>query len=377
MSFTRPTLTTIIKRIRADFKSGLSLKAILTRSFLAVFAKAFGGASHTMHGHIDFAINKKFFPDTGDEATVIRWGSLYNLPRKDATFAELNIDVTGTTGGTLLEGAIYVRSDGLQYKVKAEVAVPAATTVDAIIVAQDTPGFTPGASGNMDAGDTISLQSPVAGIASEAVVDLTTPLAVEGIDLEPIEDYRVRVLQRMQFPPAGGTANDYLAFVLSVSGITRAWVLPGNRGEGSVDTTFVEDNDPVSIIPDAAKVAEVQLTVDDLKPVEVDHVAFAPIEFEMNPEIALKPNTTDTRAAVILELEDLLIREAEVRNAIDPLQVGLGIQFDGKIRLSQINESISIAAGETDHVLTSPTADVQPSEGGLVTLGTPVFSTLV
>jgi len=65
-----------------------------------------------------------------------------------------------------------------------------------------------------------------------------------------------------------------------------------------------------------------------------------------------------------------------VRGAIDPDQVGLGVIFDGKIKISQINEAISIAAGEEDHVLTTPTGDVQPSQGGLVTLGTPVFSTL-
>ncbi len=94
-------------------------------------------------------------------------------------------------------------------------------------------------------------------------------------------------------------------------------------------------------------------------------------------EIELDPNTTEVQDAVIAELNDLLAREAQVRDAIDPTQVGAGVQFDGKIKLSQINEAISIAAGEDDHNLLSPIADVQPSTGGLVTLGTPVFSALV
>jgi len=369
MSFTRPTLTQIIDRIKNDFKSGLSLQTILRRSFLSVFATAFGGASHTLHGHIDFAINKKFFPDTGDEATVTRWGSLYNLPRKEATFGEFVIDVVGTTGGTLPVDQVYVRSDGAEYKVKAEVIVPAATTLPATIVASVA-----GDTSNLIAGDTVSLQSAVAGIESDSLV---ASVAIEGEELEELEDYRVRVLERLRFPPSGGTANDYIAFAKTVAGITRAWVLPGNRGEGSADTTFVEDgNAPASIIPSPAKVAEVQLAVDNLKPITADHVAFAPIEFEMDPEIQLKPNTTEVRDAVIEELDDLLAREAQVRNGIDPDQVGLGITFDGKVKISQINEAISIAAGETDHVLLSPTSDVQPSEGGLVTLGTPVFTTL-
>ncbi len=371
MAFTRPDLPTIVKRIENDFKSGLKLQAILRRSFLKVFAASFGGASHTLHGHIDFGINTKFFPDTGDEETVVRWGSLYNLPRKEAVFAEIVIDVTATgAGGTLDQDEIYVRSDGAEYKVKAEVIIPPSTTLSATIVAVEAEEDS-----NLDNGDTVSLQGAVAGIVGDALVTSTT---IEGEDLEDLEVYRVRVLERLQFPPSGGTANDFIAFAKTVAGITRVFVLPGNRGEGSVDTSFVEDgNAPASIIPSPAKVAEVQLAVDNLKPIEADHVAFAPLDTEMNPVIALKPNTTAVQNAVIDELNDLLAREAKVRGAVDPDQVGLGVQFDGKIKLSQIKESISIAAGEEDHVLTSPTTDVQPSQGGLVTLGTPVFSTLV
>ena len=47
MSFTRPTLTQIITRIKTDFKNGLQLTAILRRSFEEVYAKAIGGTSHT------------------------------------------------------------------------------------------------------------------------------------------------------------------------------------------------------------------------------------------------------------------------------------------------------------------------------------------
>lgn len=369
MAFTRPTLTEIIERIKGDFKTGLSLQTILKRSFLDVFAKAFGGASHTLHGHIEYGLTNKFFPDTGDDETVIRWGTLFNLPRNDATFAQLLVRFTGTTGGTLVAGTVLVRSDGLQYTLDAETIVPAAGTVDAQVTCS-----TEGETGNMADLDELSLQSAVAGVDSTGVVQSTV---TEGEDQETIEDYRTRVLERLQNPPSGGTVNDYIAYAKTVTGVTRVWVLPNNLGQGTIGTTFVEDgNAPASIIPSAAKVQEVQEAVDELKPVTADHTCFAPIELEMDPVIALKPNTTAVQNAVIAELNDLLAREAQVRDAINPEFVATGIQYDGKIKLSQINEAISIAAGETDHVLTSPTADVQPSTGGLVTLGTPVFSTL-
>lgn len=372
MAFTRPTLTEIVERIKSDFRTGLGLQAILRRSFLEVFAKAFGGASHTMHGHIDFAINEKFFLDDGDEATVIRWGTLFGLPRNEATFAQLTVRFTGTTGGTLTLPTVLVRSDGFQYNLDAETIVPAAGTIDAQITAsvEDTDEL----SGNIANGEFLSLQSAVAGVDSSAEVIATV---TEGEVEEPLEDYRTRVLERLQNPPSGGTVNDYIAYAKTVTGVTRVWILPNNLGQGTIGLTFVEDgNAPASIIPSPAKVQEVQEAVDALKPVTADHTAFAPIELEMNPSIQIKPNTTDVQNAIIDELNDLLAREAQVRDAVDPDQVGLGVQFDGKIKISQIREAISIAAGEEDHVLLSPTSDVQPSTGGLVTLGTPVFSTL-
>lgn len=369
MSFQRPTLKQIIQRIEGDYKAGLSLQAILRRSFLAVFSKAFGGASHTLHGHIQYGIEEKFFPDTGDEATVIRWGTLFRLPRKDETFAELVIEVVGTTGGDLIGGTTkYVRSDGVLYTVKDNVTVPAAGTIQATIVA-DVAGDT----GNMDDDDSINLQSAISGIQTEATVESTS---IEGESLEDIELYRARVLARMGNPPSGGKVTDFIAFALSVAGVTRAWVLPNFLGPGTVGVTFVEDDeDP--IIPDSAKVAEVQTALLENEPQgTAGSTAFAPNEFEMNPEIQIKPNTAAVQAAVIAELNDLLAREAQVRDAIDPTKVGLGVQFDGKIKLSQINEAISIAGDEEDHVLLSPIADVQPATGGLVTLGTPIFTTL-
>ncbi len=371
MSFTRPTLTTIIDRIKNDYKAGLSLQAIIRRGFLDIFSKATGATSHTLHGHIDNSVVKKFFPDTGDEETIARWGTLFKIFRKDAQKAEITIDVTATTGGTLPVGQIYVRSDGTEYLVKAEVIIPAATTLPATIVAAD--GFE-GADANMDNGDKISLQSSITGIDSEATVTATE---IEGEEQEALLDYQIRVLERLGFPPSGGTVNDYVAFAKTVAGVTRAWVIPSVVGEGSVGLTFVEDgNAPASIIPSPTKVDEVQEAVTALKPVGADLFTFVPNELQMNPEIQLSPNTTAVQNAVIAELEDLLKRKAEVRNALDPKQVGLGVQFDGIIKLSQIDEAISIADGEEDHVLLSPTSNVQPQDGGLVTLETPIFTPL-
>lgn len=371
MAFTRPTLEDIVKRIKGDYRSGLSLKRIVRRSFLDVFAKANAAVSHTLHGHIVFALVKKFFPDTGDEQTVTRWGTLYSTPRLAAQKTELNITVTGTSGGTVPADAVYVREDGTEYVVQEEVEIPEDDTAEVLIAAAD--GFE-GADANMEAGETLNLQSPIAGVESEAEV---ASVEVSGEDRESLDNYRTRVLQRLQQPPAGGKATDYIAFARAVAGVTRVWVLPGHLGEGTVGITFVEDgNEPASIIPDSAKVDEVQLAIDNNGPINSDDTVFAPTAAELDLDIQIKPNNSDVRAAVEAEIKDLLSRQAQVRGAVDPQQVGEGVTYDGVIRISQIREAISIAAGEQDHVLNSPTADFQPQVGGLVVLGDIQFSTL-
>jgi len=368
VAFQRPTLETIIKRIQGDFKTGLGLLTILRRSFLDVLSKAWGAVSHILHGAIDFA-KDQLFPDTQDEDFLLRFGGLFSVVRNPATFAELNIEVTGTTGGTVVQGTQYQRSDGALYAVKDDIVVPAGPgTATGVIVA-----VVAGDGGNINDGSTVSLTSPVTGVESDTTV-LST--AVEGEDQEDIEDYRTRVIERMQNPPAGGKATDYIAFAKTVTGITRVFVGPGVLGEGTVITWSVEDDeDPIFLSP--AKVLEVQIAVDNLKPISADHTAATPINNPVDMDIRLKPNTVAVQDAVKSELEDMFLREAKVAGAIDPEQVGLNIFFDGVISLSKINEAISLAADEEDHVLDSPTANITPLTGGLATLGTVTFSPLV
>jgi len=365
MPFSRPTLREIVERVDGDIKGVLGLGNLLRRSFLGALSRAVSGVAHTLFGFIVFAVDQ-VFPDTMDDEFLLRFGNIFRVDRNDATFAQLNVTFTGTTGGTVVVDTIFQRDDGVTYTLNDEVVVPAGGTEVGVVTAEVA-----GANGNITTFPaTISFQAALAGVETDVTVDSAL---VEAEDEETIEAYRTRVIQRIQQPPAGGTPQDFISFVLSVPGITRAWVLPGNRGEGTVDTTGVEDgNSPASIIPSPAKVAEIQSTVDDEKPVTADHISFAPIELEMNPSILLKPNTTAVQTAVTTELNDMLLREAQVRNGFKEV----GSNFDGIVTVSKINEAISLADGEEDHVLLSPTADVQPSNGGLVTLGTPVFGTL-
>lgn len=350
MPFTRPTLQQISDRTKTDLEDKLTDSApVLRRSVIAVIARVIAGVSHVLHGHLDWLI-KQLFPQLSDEEWLLRTGSLYNLPRNPATFAQREVEFTGAIGAVIPAGAELQRSDGVLYTVDVGGTFTSGTLTLAVTAVE------PGANGNVETGVLLTLVEPITSVQSEAEV-LSTG-AVDGVDIEDLELYRARLLQRIANTPQGGTAADHIGWALAVPGVTRAWVYAEDDylGPGTVGLAFVRDGDTPSIIPDAGEVAQVQDYIDARRPLTENFTAFAPNTAPLNPTIdLLGVDNVDVRAAVQAELEDLLFREASP---------------GGIILLSHIQEAISIAAGEFDHVLVSPVADFNPGAGNLTVLGT-------
>lgn len=369
MAFQRPTLQEIIDRVEGDLKTVLGLSTILRRSFLAAIARAIAGVAHILHGHMVF-VSKQIFPDQAEAELLDRWGSIYGLERQPATFAQFTIDIIFTGPANVAATTAYQRTDGVTYTLDSDVDATLEpsfpVTLQGTITADDA-GDTP----NMNDGSVVSLQSPIANVQTNAVVAATV---LEGGDTEEDDSYRQRIIDRIQAPPAGGTISDYIAFMKTVTGVTRGWVLPSWMGQGTVGCTFVLDNDD-PIIPIQAKVDEVQVAVNERKPVTAEAFVFAPTDNPINMTIAIKPNTAAVRAAVLVELQDLIAREAQVKGAV--ADAGSGELYTGIIPLSRINEAISIADGEDDHNINFPIVDAEPEfDGGILTLGTITFLTL-
>lgn len=365
MAFQRPTLQSIIDRVEADIKSALNIVTILRRSFLAAMARAVAGAAHILHGHLLF-ISKQIFPDQAELEFLERWASIYGLQRKEATFGQITVKFTGTDTTVIPAGTLIQLPDGMQYETDASATIGSTTSgeVDVACTAVES-----GSASNVLVDDTLTLVSGISGVDGEVNVE---SIEIEGEDEETDALFRERLVARIQQPPDGGSASFYIQTALEVAGVTRAWVFPGHLGEGTVGVSFVEDNDSVSIIPDSAKIDEVQAIFDNTAPVTADVVVFAPVPKDLDIEIALKPNTVDVQNAVLAELEDLILRDAQVGGSYKQV----GENYDGKILLSRITEAISIAAGEEDHEVTSPTTDFLVNTGELAVLGTVTFTTL-
>jgi len=361
MAFERPTLKELIKRVEGDIKGPLGIVTVLRRSFIGVISRALAGLAHLLFGFLKF-IEKNAFPDTAEVEFLDRWAGIWGVNRLVATFAQFELTVTGTTGVVIPAATIYQRDDGFEYTVDAEVTLAAGTGVLLMTaVLSDTDEL----SGNLELADNLSIQSPIAGLDSDGTV---TTIITDAEPTEGDESLRARLIDRIQNPPSGGAANDYLQWALSVPGITRAWVLPQNLGPGTVGLSFVED-DENPITPSPAKITEVEDFVDPLRPVTANVNYFAPNLLPIDMTIQLQPNTTEVQNNVETELEDMILRDAALNGAFG----GPGVVLTGEILLSKMNEAISIALGETDHLITvvngGGPADVAPATGELAVLG--------
>lgn len=359
MPFQRPTLDQLIERVKSDFRSGLSISDILRRSFLGVIARAMAGLSHLQLGYLDW-ISKQVIPDTAEDEWLQRWAAIFGLELIPATYAELKITISGNPGGLVPIDEVWQRPDGLQFRLAAEVTIPGSGSIVGNIIS-----IKAGKASNLIVADKINLLSPIANITSEATVSDVVTISA---DQETISSLRARLLNRIQLPPLGGSANDYMTWAKEIAGVTRSWVLPLYTGAGTVAVSFVTDGE-VNIIPPLAKVNEVKAYIEERKPVTALLTVFAPVAAPMDMTINIKPNTSEVQENILNELQDIVKRDANLAGSYKSPSV----TNDGSILLSKLNQAISIAVGLEDHEIelinALAPANVVPDDGELVTLG--------
>ena len=347
MAFPRPTLTEIIDRVLADLSSrvvGVD-GAVLRRSVLGVLGRALAGASHELHGRLDY-IAQQVIIDTADAEYLERWASVWGVRRKAAEFAVGDVTFTGVSGAGIPEGSVLQRQDGALFETAEDGTIASGTATVPVRAVEA------GAAGNTVAGIALTLQQPITSVQVQAVV--AAGGVTNGSDDEDDEALRGRLLTRIQQPPQGGADFDYVAWALEVPGVTRAWVYPLEMGLGTVTVRFVRDND-ASVIPDAAEVEAVQAYIEERRPVTSEVFVVAPIAVPLDMTIQISPNAAPVQAAIEAEIRDLIRREAEP---------------GGTILISHLNEAISTAAGEFDHVIVSPTGNVEHDTGEIAVPGT-------
>jgi uncharacterized phage protein gp47/JayE len=348
MPFAEPTLAELIDRGVADLESRLpGVDAHLRRSLARALMTAHAGAVHGLYGFLDWQA-RQLFPDMAESEQLDRWVNVWGLVRKASVPATGSVTFTGTDGKDIPAGTVLQRSDGAQFATDALVTLAGGTAAATVTAAAG------GADGNTAAGTVLTLVGAIAGVTGEATV--AAGGLAGGADEESDADLRARLLLRIALGAPNGKAGDYAQWALENAGITRAWDYAEYLGLGTVGVTFVLDNDAMdaTIVPDAATVQAVQGYIDARRPRPADVTVFAPTPIAFNPTIQLTPNTAAVQAAVLAELKDLLRHDGEP---------------GGTLLLSHINEAISLAEGETDHILIAPAANVAYAPGEIAVMG--------
>lgn len=345
--FTRPTLPQLITTIRNDILTRLaadSTLAALRRTDAEVYGRVQAAAVHTVYGYIDY-LARNLLPDLADEDWLTRHANMKRCPRKEPTFAAGFARWDVSTDGIPIPAGVIIQRDDLTSFTTTAKATSAGGVLRVPVICN-----TAGNAGNTDDGLAMRLVSPVTGLTSAGVADSIQG----GADVEDLEVWRARVIERWYWTPQGGADGDYEVWAKEVAGITRAWTYRHWSGRGTVGV-MVANSDLINPIPDTATVSAVKAYIEPLAPVAgADIYVFAPTPHVVDFQIRLNPDTTEVRYAVEAEIRSMMLRD--------------GVP-EGVLKLSRIGEAISIATGEYSHTLVSPAADITIGKGELGVVG--------
>ena len=360
MAYDRPTLADIDRRNQAELPLATASEA-MRRNFYRPMARALSGAEHGLRGYGVWRY-MQMFPQTCDDDVLEQYHAQIHLRggRKAASAATGGVRINGTAGMTIAAGAVVNRNDGATYALPDGAVVGATGMVTANLVCLQA-----GEAGNTEAGASLQLASPVAGIDSALIV--LSPGLSGGADIEDIEDLRQRVIEARHTPGEVGTTNDYEAWAKEVAGVTRAWAAAKVLGYGTMSVYIMRDGDSVTAYPDANECATVLAHLNETAVPFGEIFVFAPIKKVQNLAIQLSPNTAAIQAAATTAIKALFTRESSPVMRVNGVTV---LPAQGvTVPLSHIIDVISDVQGEWTHKITSPTADIVCGVGEMLELG--------
>lgn len=363
MPFNRDSLSTVVARAKADVETRLEgADTKLRRANTVALPTVNAGLAHEAYGYLEWG-SEQILPDTAESDFLDRHANVWGIVRTAATAATGSAEATGTDGALIPAGTLVQRSDQVEYAVDADATISGGTATLALTATEG------GETTNSDPATSLSLISPISGVDTAVTVDSAGLTGGDDIESDPA--LLIRLLARIQGPPHGGAAADYVAWAKEVAGVTRAWSYESWSGLGSVGLTFVRDNDGTgtAILPDSTELTEVSDYIEEHidpatgltvgRPVTARVIVFAPTAKDIDFTISVSPDTATIRAAIEAELDDLIYREGEP---------------GGTLYISRINEAISLAEGEFDHTLVSPAANQTIDDDEIAFVGTITWS---
>lgn len=345
MTYSTPDLDTISLTCDAAIRGATRRDPTMPRSMLGVLSKMLSGAVDGLYDAIDAAA-KDIILTTASKEAIIRQAGVWGYTLKAPTAARAIVSISGGTG-TLRQGALFSRFDGIEYALTADVTLSGGPGLGSVVCTSA------GAMTTLTDGTVLTIVQPAEGISPNATVTATS--LTPGTDIEMPEELLARLLVRIRQTPQGGAEADYEEWATSVSGVTRAWTIPHWNGQGTVGVLFMCD-DRTNPIPQAGDVANVQAAIDALGPVGAAKYAGAPTGVPLNFSIHLNPTSSALQTAVQSALAELIATECTPKNYT--------------LLISHIRAAISSVIGTGDYTMPSPSGDVTTPTGSITTMGT-------
>jgi len=310
-----PTVT----EIRDDFLSELESETgrsapLLPRSTWRVLGLAVAVVVHLAYRYSRWT-RDQIFTATADEEALIERGRQLGVTRTPAQTWEGTVTATGDDDSTIPAGT-RATNDGNVYEMQSTATISGGTATVQL------EALEAGDEAHLESGDTVELQSPIAGVDSEMSWASTTQA---GEDAEDIEDYRARIRHKERNQPQGGAVADYVQWTIEVPGISEAFAFQPTKGFVNV-YPLTDDADPANRIPNSSKLTEVEDYVGSTRrrPLNatVSAVAFTELEFDV--DIAnLSPSDAETKDAIEKAIEDYLYarRPKQYSDEPDPKNV--------------------------------------------------------
>ena len=219
-----PSVQDIYVSIIQDFENrlGVNLQG-WGRFFIKAWAMVMAGWFYMLFTK-NYYVYRNMLPDTADSTTeggtLERWGliKLGRLPF-NATSGKYIIKGVGENGSVIPEGRVFVSQSNSQ-----NYTIESSFTFSSGVDSFEVRSFEGGEDVRLAVGAKVIMSSPVSGVEREFEVIAETQ---QPQDSEPLEDYRIKVIEAFRYRARGGAALDYKFWASQVAGVKNTYPYTG------------------------------------------------------------------------------------------------------------------------------------------------------
>ena len=324
----RPTLKELIADRQADYSALSGLTQLPIDSYEYGLAAMQAAAEHSLYAFAEYQANQSH-PRTCNDYWLSQWADAYQTPRLQPQYAAGEVALTGTDGLTIPSGTTMTHGSS-------SYITTTSATIDNGTATVSLRAVDPGIGGNLVESSNIGIDTPVAGIDSDAIVSRAV---TGGADLESVPRWRERVVSAFadQSTHIGDIAHYTRLAKKASSLVSHVWITDNEFGPGSVTLRLICDSlDGRS--PDKTTLESVDAAVQAGRIAGRSVEVRSPVAWPLHCTIALDGgvDTTANRAAISASIRGLvyetndqsvIIRPSNISEAINTVTTAYNLVY--------------------------------------------------